>query len=108
MNKLTNKLLSLSAMLLLFMAFSASSALAQNYAKPNGTDIAVPAAGDCDVFAAPCNLATAVREALTAGGGTTVTAILPNDGGTVIVGTGKSQFDLFPGEGHGNFPGLDL
>ncbi|MCH8962868.1 MAG: hypothetical protein IH820_16550, partial [Bacteroidetes bacterium] len=82
MNKLTTKLLSLSAVMLLFMAFSASSALAQNYAKPNGKNIVAPAA-DCDDFADPCNLATAVREAI-GEGGTTVTAILPNDGGTLI------------------------
>ena len=90
MNKLTTKLLSLSATLLLFMAFAASSASAQNYAKPNGLNSGAPAAGFCDTFATPCNLATAVREALT-GGGTTVTAVLPNDGGTVTF-----QEDLDP------------
>ncbi len=91
MNKLTNKLLSLSAMLLLFMAFAASSALAQNFAKPGGSDGTGAGAGDCDMFAAPCNLATAVRSALLADGGTTVTAIVPNIGGTVTF-----QEDLDP------------
>ena len=83
MNGPTRILSCLGVVLLIAAGLSASTAWAQNYAQPNGKDSVAPAAGFCDVFADPCNLATAVREAL-AGGGTTVTVILPNVGGTVV------------------------
>ena len=99
MNKLTTKTLSLGAVLLLFMAFSASSALAQNYASPNGKSIAAPVAGDCDTFADPCDLATAVREAIVDGPGSKVHGILPNSGATLtfqedLSGTAEITSDM--------------
>ena len=79
MNKLTTQLLSLSAVLLLFMGFTAGEALAQAYATPSGKAYVLD---DC-TFADPCDLAGAVEDATDGSGSTEVRVLLPNTGATV-------------------------
>ena len=106
MNKLTTQLLRLGAVMLLFIAFTAGNAWAQNgpnYASPTGKDYV--ADGDCSDATDPCTLAGAVTDATDGGGNANpedVVALLPQSGGTVnfsgpdsdLVGSARVNEDI--------------
>ena len=83
MNGPTRILSCLGVVLLIAAGLSASTAWAQNYASPNGKDVDPAFASSCDDFADPCNLASAVREVILDGSGSTVNVISPNNGATM-------------------------